>query len=129
MYPLDREREQVLAEADGSFWVQLVAGSSFSGFFLVFTRRLIKPLEEGQKKQNQFIAAASHELRTPLAVILSSTSALRGTPPKKQEQFLSHIQEEGERMNRLIGDLLSLSSADSQSWAIHRKGLNLIRFY
>lgn len=119
VYPLDREREQVLRRR------MLFLGAAGCGVLLLwifswfFTRRLIKPLEEGQKKQNQFIAAASHELRTPLAVILSSTSALRGTPPKKQEQFLSHIQEEGERMNRLIGDLLSLSSADSQSWAIH----------
>lgn len=88
---------------------------SFSWFF---TRRLIRPLEDNQKKQSQFVAAASHELRTPLAVILSSNAALKGAPPNRQEQFISHIQEEGERMNRLIQDLLSLSRADSSIWPV-----------
>lgn len=86
-----------------------------------FTRKLLLPIEESQKKQNEFIAAASHELRTPLAVTLSSLSACRCAPKQKQEQFLDTIRSECLRMSRLIDDMLALARADSHSLAIQKE--------
>lgn len=59
-----------------------------------------------------FIANASHELRTPLASIAGFIETLRGSArddAKARERFLQIMQNQTERMARLIDDLLSLS--------------------
>jgi two-component system phosphate regulon sensor histidine kinase PhoR len=66
-----------------------------------------------------FIANASHELRTPLASISGFIETLRGparNDPAAQEQFLSIMQGQTERMARLIDDLLSLSRLEMKPY-------------
>lgn len=87
-------------------------------FAWYFTKRLLKPLEENQIRQTQFIASASHELRTPLAVMLSCASASEQAANTERKHFLDSIQSEGIRMSRLIDDMLLLTSADNHSWTI-----------
>ncbi len=87
-------------------------------FSWTYTRRLLTPLEQNQKSQSAFIAAASHELRTPLAVILSNLSALRAANPDEAKRFFKTIDAEGARMSRLIEDMLSLANADNHTWKI-----------
>lgn len=88
-------------------------------FAWFFTGRLLYPIEESRKKQNQFVASASHELRTPLAVILSCTEGLQ----EKEEvsastQELGTIKSEALRMSRLLEDMLTLSSSDTHHFSI-----------
>lgn len=87
-------------------------------FSYFFTGRMIQPLEENRIKQTQFIAAASHELRTPLAVILSSLSALQKAQGADYKCFIQMIHSEGNRMSRLIDDMLFLTSSESKSWRL-----------
>lgn len=85
------------------------------GFFSwFFTGKMLRPIQENQKRQTEFIAAASHELRTPLAAILSAVSAMERAEPVQRSQFSHMIYREGSRMSRLIGDMLTLASGDSQ---------------
>lgn len=88
-------------------------------FSWCFTGKMLRPIQESQQRQTRFTAAASHELRTPLAAILSAASAMEGADPIQQARFLDMLQREGQRMTRLIGDMLTLTSADNQSWDIH----------
>lgn len=92
----------------------------------------LKPIEENQKKQQEFIAAASHELRAPLSVIRSSLSAI-SADPDNQELFIKNMDMECSRMSHLVNDLLFLASADAKSWTIRREPLEtdtlLIDFY
>lgn len=85
-----------------------------------FTGRMLLPLETSQKKQKTFVAAASHELRSPLAVMLSGLeSAEKAETPEEQHHFFSLIRQEGQRMQHLIADMLTLASADAHGINLH----------
>lgn len=96
----------------------LIAFALLGLFAWKFTKRQIQPLEENRKRQIQFIADASHELRSPLAVILSSLSALKKSSETDRERYQNAIEAEGRRMSRLINDMLTLASADNQTWSM-----------
>ncbi len=85
-----------------------------------FTRRMLQPIHQSQQRQIQFTAAASHELRTPLAAILSAASAAERADAGQRVVFLGQIQSEGQRMSRLIGDMLTLSGGDSENWTTQK---------
>lgn len=101
-------------------------GMDLAGCFVLFlisyyfVGKVLKPAEESQRKQNEFIAAASHDLRTPLAVIQSNaTTLLIGGADEKR--FLPKIIEECKRMSVLIGDMLILASSDARTWQIRKE--------
>ncbi|MCW5724148.1 MAG: histidine kinase [Maricaulaceae bacterium] len=65
-----------------------------------------------ERMRADFLANASHELRTPLASLAGFIETLRGHAKgdqAAQERFLGIMQDQTERMRRLIDDLLSLS--------------------
>lgn len=70
--------------------------------------RAVKPVEENQKEQTAFIRAAGHELRSPLAVIRASNAAA-GVDSEKKGHYQQVIDDECERMGRLVEDLLTLA--------------------
>lgn len=84
----------------------------------------LTPVEESQKKQSQFIAAASHELRSPLAVLRSAVAAISSSPQKK-DTLLPLIDSECARMSRLIDDMLFLASSDAKSWNVDKKEVDM----
>lgn len=94
-------------------------------FSWLFTGKMLRPIQENQRRQTEFIAAASHELRTPLAAILSAASAMERAEPMQRSQFSDMIHREGNRMSRLIGDMLTLSSSDSKGWALQKQPVEL----
>lgn len=110
---LDRQR-LIFALADILGFCLLAAFSRF------FTGRMLKPLEENNEKQTQFIASASHELRTPLAVILSSLEILKKSENEEDRRhFADILQKEGIRMQHLISDMLLLANSDANSLKIN----------
>lgn len=65
--------------------------------------------------RRQFVSNVSHELRTPLTSLRSYAEALNDgawKDPKIAPQFLHVIQEETERMIRMVNSLLTLSRLD-----------------
>jgi two-component system, OmpR family, phosphate regulon sensor histidine kinase PhoR len=59
-----------------------------------------------------FVANASHELRTPLSTLIGFIETLQGPAADDsdaQRRFLAIMQQQAERMSRLVDDLLSLS--------------------
>ena len=110
--------------------VLVFLASSVAVFVLVifswlFTGKMLRPIQENQQRQTEFIAAASHELRTPLAAILSAASAMERAESMQRSQFSDMIHREGNRMSRLIGDMLTLSSSDSKGWALQKQPVEL----
>lgn len=92
-------------------WTDDDEGAAAGRRSLIFIRDLTSERRLEQMRAD-FIASASHELRTPLASLLGFIETLRGharTDPEAQEKFLSIMQAQAERMQRLVADLMSLS--------------------
>ncbi len=73
-------------------------------------------LETTLATQQRFVADASHELRTPLTTIRSNVGLLLGgkqIATTDRNDALRDIDEESERMTRLVQELLTLARADA----------------
>ena len=83
-------------------------------FFIsaLLSKWIIKPVIETFQKQKDFVADASHELKTPLAVIMASAEALEKDNDKK---WIYNIQNESERINNLITNMLDLSKIENNT--------------
>ncbi len=77
--------------------------------------RMLARLEHAFEAQRRFLADASHELRTPITAILGHVGYLkrRTHPSEQQMESLEVIAREGERMRKLVGDLLELAESES----------------
>lgn len=75
-------------------------------------------LRNAEKIRSDFIANVSHELRSPLTSISGFIETLQGPAQDDsaaRARFLDLMKQEAERMDRLIGDLLSLSRVEGES--------------
>lgn len=73
-------------------------------------------LRAARQQQTDFVANVSHELRTPLTAIKGLSETLRGGAVddlQVRDGFLETIENETDRLIRLVNDLLTLTSADS----------------
>ncbi|RME81036.1 MAG: PAS domain S-box protein, partial [Caldilineae bacterium] len=87
------------------------------GYLFNFTD--ITKIKEFSRLQANIVANVSHELRTPLASIKGYTELLLedyGTDdPESQRQFLQIIENEADRMGRIVKDLLDISRLEARS--------------
>ncbi|MCX7683598.1 MAG: HAMP domain-containing histidine kinase [Anaerolineae bacterium] len=78
---------------------------------------MLAQLEQAYKQQQQFVADVSHELRTPLTTLRGNLGLLRREPPISAEdraEVLSDMEEECERLIRLVNNLLALARAEAR---------------
>lgn len=83
----------------------------------------VTDLKKLETMRSQFVANVSHELKTPLTSIKGFAETLRDVDdPIVRKKFLDIIDNEAERLSRLIEDILSLSAIENQE----RKARDLI---
>lgn len=73
-----------------------------------------------ERQRVDFVANASHEIRTPLASLAAAIETLKGPArddPEAHDRFLDLMQEQSDRMTRLVHDLLSLSRIELREHA------------
>lgn len=75
-------------------------------------------LEKVETMRRDFIANVSHELRTPLTVVggfLETLSDMDGAIPPHIKTYFTMMEEQTVRMRRIIEDLLTLSTIESNA--------------
>lgn len=92
--------------------LQPIAGTSL--LLLSFQNAI--DVERAEQMRRDFVSNVSHELRTPLTALMGFIETLRGPARDETEardRFLGIMASEAERMNRLVGGLLSLSRVEA----------------
>jgi two-component system phosphate regulon sensor histidine kinase PhoR len=99
------------------------------------SKRLLRLTDRsGQRAAEQmrvdFVANASHELRTPLASLIGFIETLgEANAPEDAEtrvRFLSIMESEARRMQRLIDDLMSLSRIEADRYYPPKERIDLV---
>ena len=107
--------------------LQSAARGSQSPQLLVVLRDLTEQ-DRLVRMRADFVANASHELRTPLASLKGFVETLQDAAkddPIARERFLKIMQQQAERMARLIDDLLSLSRIEMRAHVMPREAADL----
>jgi PAS domain S-box-containing protein len=86
-------------------------------------------LRELDRLKDGLVASVSHELRTPLTSIRGYAELLldreAGELNDDQEQFLTVIDRNSDRLLRVIGDLLFVAQVDAGKFALERADVDL----
>ena len=92
------------------------------------SRAQVRRMEESRA---DLVSIVSHELRTPLTAIKAYTETLLdnvGSPSfTMQEKFLGIINEECDRLSRMVNDVLDLSRMDSGKRRLRAESVSLAR--
>jgi two-component system phosphate regulon sensor histidine kinase PhoR len=73
--------------------------------------RDVTAVEQAETMRRDFIANVSHEIRTPLTVLVGFVETLQNLPLDGEERarYLGLMAQQAQRMQTLVGDLLTLS--------------------
>jgi len=64
------------------------------------------------RAEREFVTNAAHELRTPLAALVSAVEVLQAgakDDPRQRDRFLTHVEQQSARLQRLVRALLQLA--------------------
>ena len=73
--------------------------------------------KESERLRSLMIDSITHELRTPLTAIKAAASTLllpKALEPEEQRELLTVIDEESDRLNRLVSEAVEMAQLDTQ---------------
>lgn len=85
-------------------------------------------LMEADKLKTALLSMVSHDFRSPLAAIKASVTGLlqEGAPwdAATERELLSGIDQETDRLSRMVGDILTLSRLEAGAWRPQRDSIS-----
>ncbi|MGE5468194.1 MAG: phosphate regulon sensor histidine kinase PhoR [Ignavibacteria bacterium] len=98
--------------------LQLQTAPFAAGRSLLLVRDVTQ-LQKLETMRRDFVANVSHELRTPLTVVAgfleTAADGIADLPPEEIRQFLGMAGDQAKRMQRLIEDLLTLATLETDA--------------
>ena len=89
---------------------------------VIVTMQDLEPLRELERMRARFLGMVSHELRAPLTSIKGSAATVlrraRSLGPEEIDQFFRIIEEQADRMDSLIGDLLDVGRIEAGTLSV-----------
>lgn len=89
---------------------------------------ITKEIEVDQAK-TEFVSLASHQLKTPLTTIKWMTEALLngsvGALLPDQQQYITNIQQAGQRMIEMVNDLLNVSRIELNTLSLQQEEIDV----
>ncbi len=83
--------------------------------------------ERADAVKSEFLANMSHEIRTPLNGILGMLQLLKTTTiDQEQTEFCSLALQAGDRLTRLLSDILDITKSDAGKMSIHKEPFDLL---
>ena len=127
--PVGELREGISRMSGGDFSARVnVRGhNEFTELAAAFNS-MTERLELLDKSRNQFVSNASHELKTPLStmkILIETILYQDPIDPGMTKEFLSDVNKEIDRLNRIVSDLLTLVNIDSGGMKLNSADLDI----
>jgi signal transduction histidine kinase len=124
--PLREMESATQAIATGDLSRRLVVSSEDEiGRLAASVNSMAADLERLEAVRREFIAKISHDLRTPLTAIKGFVVNLQDTAPEEMQPALATMDEQTERLIRLVNDLLALSRLQRGELRLQRHEVDL----
>ncbi len=123
-----RAEETVIQVPDGRSVTTLVNATPIrsedgTNESVVVTVQDLAPIQELERLRSEFLGMVSHELRAPLTSIKGSTATALGASsildPAVVQQYLRIIDEQADRMNVLLNDLLDAGRIEAGTLSVN----------
>ena len=129
------QKELSLTRANGTTFPGELALSEWTEAGRVCYTVVIRDLTERrhmERMKDEFLATVSHELRTPLTSVLGAlgllASGVAGALPKAAMHLADVAKRNGERLSRLIDDILDLTKLEGNQMVLQLRPLFLDEF-
>lgn len=79
---------------------------------------------ESEQLRSVLLDAVAHEFRTPLTAIKAAVTSLLGNPgldASQSQDLLTVINEESDRLNRIVGEAAEMAQLDANKVELHRE--------
>lgn len=86
--------------------------------------KAVRPIEEAGEKQKRFISDAGHEIKTPLSIIRADADVL-GMELGEDNEWISDIVKQTERLTLLTNDLISLSKMEEGAESLYMEEVDI----
>ena len=94
-----------------SIFIFLLSVIAFTIISYYLSRWMIKPSEKAIKNQKIFVANISHDLKTPITIIRANADLIENEV--KNKKSIKYIQQETEKLNHLVNEMLTLTRIDN----------------